>query len=89
MEEKEQYKALMSEVIQKQSIILGPEMAISRAKGVDGLSLSDDGKVADIQGDPQAILEKLIDQYVELSGLIVKNALSSVFLKYPTIKKID
>lgn len=89
MEEKEQYKALMSEVIQKQSIILGPEMAFSRAKGVEGLSLSDDGKVTDIQGDPQTILEKLIDQYVELSGLIVKNALSSVFLKYPTIKKID
>lgn len=88
MEEKEQYKALMSEVIQKQSIILGPEMAIARAKKVTGLSVSDDGRVNDIQGDSQAVLEKLVDQYVELSGLIVKNALTSIFVKYPTIKKV-
>lgn len=89
MEDKEQYKALMSEVIQKQSIILGPEMAIARARGVSGLSVSDDGKVTDIQDDPQTILERLVDQYVELSGLIVKNALGSIFLKYPTIKKVE
>ncbi len=89
MDEKEQYKSLIGEVIQKQAIILGPQMAIARAKRVQELVISDKGVVLEITGDPQVVVQKLIDQYVELSGLIVKNALSSVFVKYPSVKKID
>lgn len=89
MENKDQYKALMTEVIQKQAVILGPEIAILKARGVPGLTVADDGKVTDIQGETQETLQKLVDQYVELSGLIVKNALGSIFIKYPAIKKID
>lgn len=86
MDEKEQYKAVISEVIAKQEVILGPQIAILKARSVAELTVSDDGKVTDIQGDPRAALEKLIDQYVELSGQIVKNALGPIFTKYPTIK---
>ena len=35
--------------------------------------------------NPQATLQKLVDQYVELSGQIVKNALGSIFAKYPNL----
>lgn len=89
MEDKDQYKSLITEVIQKQAVILGHEIAILKARGVSDLTVADDGKVIDIKGDPQSALQKLIDQYVELSGLIVKNALGSIFLKYPSIKKIE
>lgn len=84
MEQIDQYKAVMAEIIAKQSIILGPEMALLRAKKVAELSFSG-GMVSEIKGDPAEALKKLIDAYVELSGQIVKNALGPIFTKYPEI----
>jgi hypothetical protein len=89
MEETNQYAALISEIIAKQSIILGPDIAILKARNVSELVINDQGKVTDIKGEPVAALQKLINEYVELSGMIVKNTLSSIFEKYPDIKKIN
>lgn len=86
MEQKEEYAALMTEIIGKQSVILGPDIAVMKARNISELTISNDGKVTDVQGDPGKALEKLVDVYVELSGQIVKNTLSSVFNKYPSIK---
>ena len=88
MEEKTQYMALTSEIIAKQAVILGPDIAILKARSVGGLEVSDDGKVIDIKGDPKTVLQELVNTYVELSGMIVKNALGSIFEKYPGIKNI-
>lgn len=87
MDQKEQYKAVMSEIITKQSVILGPDMAIARAKKVSEIEVGDKGEVLDIKGDPGEALKHLVDTYVELSGQIVKNALGSIFVKYPDIKQ--
>lgn len=87
MEQLEQYKAVMDEIIAKQSIILGPEMALMRAKKVAEIGFSGDNKVSEIKGDSAEALKKLIDTYVELSGQIVKNALGPIFTKYPEIKQ--
>ena len=86
MDEKEQYKNLLTEIIAKQSIILGPFIAVLKARNVPELSVSDDGKVTDVRGNLSDALQKLIDEYVSLAGQIVKNALGSVFAKYPSIK---
>lgn len=86
MDQIEQYKTVMSEIIAKQAVILGPNMAVARARKVSELTVSDNGTVTAIQGEPSAVLEKLISTYVELSGEIVKNALGSIFLKYPSVK---
>lgn len=87
MEQKEPYEALMSEIIAKQAVILGPDIAVLKARNVANIVIDDNGKVTEIKGDPQAALKNLVNQYVELSGLIVKNALSSIFAKYPNIEK--
>lgn len=89
MEDKKQYQALMSDIINKQTIILGPQIAILKARNVSDLVIADDGTVIDIKGEPATVLQKLVDEYVELSGMIVKNALGSIFAKYPTIKKVE
>ena len=89
MEDIDQYKSLISDIIAKQALILGPDMAILKARNVPGLSIDSAGKVTGIEGEAQVALKKLVDQYVELSGAIVKNALGSVFQKYPSIKQID
>lgn len=86
-ENNDKYKALLSEIIAKQSIILGPEISVLKARNVPGLTVSDNGTVTEINGNYREILEKLVDEYVALSGMIVKNALSSVFAKYPELEE--
>ncbi|KKT37801.1 MAG: hypothetical protein UW27_C0009G0006 [Parcubacteria group bacterium GW2011_GWA1_44_13] len=87
MDQAEQYKAVMSEIIAKQSIILGPDMAVARAKKVSGIEIGGKGEVLGIDGDAADALKRLIDTYVELSGQIVKNALGPIFTKYPDIEQ--
>lgn len=87
MEQEEQYKSVMSEIITKQSVILGPDMAIMRAKKVSGIEVDEKGVVVSVSGDPADALKRLIDTYVELSGQIVRNALGPIFTKYPEIKQ--
>ena len=80
------YKQMLSEIIKKQIVILGPQIAILKARGVDGLKVSDDGEVLEVSGPEQVVLQRLIDEYVALSGEIVKNAVNSIFAKYPSIQ---
>jgi len=89
MDDTTRYVAIISEIIARQSIILGPDIAILKARGVTGLTVNDEGKVVDIKGDGNAVLQQLVNTYVELSGMIVKNALGSIFEKYPDINKIN
>ena len=84
---KEDYKQILTEIIKKQIIILGPQIAVLKARNVLGLKVSDDGAVIGIEGSEQIILQKLIDEYVSLSGEIVKNAVNSIFEKYPSIRR--
>ena len=86
MQDSEDYKKLISEIVHKQIDILGPDMAVRKANNVPGLSISAEGEVQSVSGDPQEILQKLVNEYVALSGEIVKNILSPVLAKYPEIK---
>lgn len=83
---KEDYKSMLTEIIQKQVVILGPQIAVLKARNVAGLTVTDQGLVTEVSGSEQVVLQKLIDEYVSLSGEIVKNAVDSIFKKYPSIK---
>jgi len=89
MDEKTRYVAIISEIIARQSIILGPDIAVLKARSVVGLTVNDKGVVTDIKGDGNVVLQQLVNTYVELSGMIVKNALGSIFEKYPDINKVN
>jgi hypothetical protein len=80
------YENLINDIIAKQTLILGPDIVLAKARNVSGLKLSQSGKVESIEGDPQLILQSLINEYIALSGQIVKNILIPVFAKYPDIK---
>ena len=69
------YKQLLTQVIKKQLAILGPSIALAKARAVQGLVIADDGTVTDISGNPQEITQKLIDQFVALSGEIVRKTM--------------
>jgi len=77
------YKKLLTEVIQKQMVILGPGISLAKARNVKGLVVSEDGTVTDIQGPPQVLIQGLIDQFVQLSGLIVKKTMEPLLSAYP------
>jgi hypothetical protein len=83
----DEYRQMLSEIIKKQAVILGPQIAVLKARSVPGLNVSDDGNVTSIENDPSSVLQRLIDEYVSLSGEIVKNAVNSVFAKYPSLLK--
>lgn len=72
---------LLTQVIQKQIAILGPQIALSQARNVPGLTISDDGTVTQIAGDAQTAKQKLVDQFMELSGLIVKKTMEPLLQK--------
>jgi hypothetical protein len=77
------YKKLLTEVIQKQMVILGPSITLAKARNVKGLTVADDGTVVNIEGQPQELIQGLIDQFVQLSGLIVKKTMEPLLAIYP------
>jgi hypothetical protein len=70
-----EHQKLLTDVIKKQIVILGPDITLAKARNVAGLTVADDGTVTAITGDPKAITQKLVDQFMELSGLIVKKTM--------------
>jgi len=88
MEETKRYKTIISEVIARQIDILGPSLALAKARNVSGLVVSDNGVVTDIKGVPEETLKQVVDQYFYLSGQIVKNALGTIFEKHPTVNQL-
>ncbi len=69
------YKQLLTDVIKKQIVILGPDITLSKARNVKGITVADDGTVTNVEGSPQEVTQALIDQFVQLSGLIVKKTM--------------
>lgn len=79
------YKHLISEIIKKQITLLGPAIALSRARNATGVSIGDDGTVSDMKGDPKEALQKVVDEYFIFSGLIVRGTMESILQSYPGI----
>ncbi|MEK7559353.1 MAG: hypothetical protein AAB521_03535 [Patescibacteria group bacterium] len=76
------YSLVITEVIKKQMIILGPDITLSRARNVKGLKVDDSGTVTEISGPPQELIQELIDQFVQLSGLIVQKTMEPILANY-------
>lgn len=87
IEDQATYKKLLTEIIQKQIVILGPDIALMKARAVPGMGVETDGTVSKIEGNAAEILRLLIDEYVSLSGLIVKSTMEPLLAKYPEISE--
>jgi hypothetical protein len=85
----EDYQALLSDLIKKQMVMLGPTVAVSKARKVSALTVTDDGSVTAIAGDAQAALRLLASEYMGLSGQIAQTTLTSLLEKYPEIKQVQ
>ena len=86
MQGEEDYKIMLSELIQKQMVVLGPNIAVDTARQVPGLEVGEDGGVTQLAGDPEMVLKSLANEYVTLSGEVARMTLGSTLEKYPEIK---
>jgi len=66
------YKEVLTEVIKKQMIILGPDITIAKVKGIPGVVVSDDGTISDVAGDPKQITKEMEEAFTDLAGSVVK-----------------
>lgn len=85
-EHQEQFKPMLTDLIQKQMVILGPNIALDKARKIAGIKIADDGAVLDISGDPQMVLKGVANEYMQLSGQIAQMTLNSLVEKYPSLK---
>lgn len=86
MADQEEYKKMLTDLIQKQMVVLGPNIALDKAKKIAGLKVTEDGTVLDMDGDPQAVLKGVANEYMALSGQIAQMTLNTLLEKYPTLK---
>lgn len=64
-------------------LVLGPDITLAKVRNVTGLTVDIQGDVQKMEGDPQVMLQSLINQFVELSGMIVKKTMESILTSYP------
>ena len=79
----EDSKGIFTEVIKRQMAILGPDITLAKVKNVRGIEIDATGTVTKLEGDPKVLLSELINQFVELSGLIVKKTMESILMSNP------
>ena len=87
-EEIDSYKKMLSDLIKKQMIMLGPNIALDKARKVPGIRVSDEGVVTDITGDAKLVLKGVANEYMTLSGQIAQMTLNTLLEKYPGIGNI-
>jgi hypothetical protein len=88
MPDQEQYKKMLTDLVQKQMVVLGPNIALDKARKVPGVKIADDGTVLDMDGNPPMVLKGVANEYMTLSGQIAQMTLNSLLEKYPGIKAL-
>lgn len=87
MADVEEYKQMLTELVKKQIVMLGPSVALGKAQKVSGLTVDEKGNVTDISGEPQQVLKELAQSYMEISSQIAQNTIDTLLSKYPGIEK--
>lgn len=72
------YKKELQDLIKKQIVILGPDTVGAKVKNVPGLEIDAAGQILKADGDVKALLEKLVEQFVELSSEIVRKTMEAL-----------
>ena len=86
--EASEYKKMLTDLIKQQMVILGPNIALDKARRVPGVVIQDDGSVEEFTGDPRLIVKGVANEYMSLSGQIAQMTLNILLEKYPGIKSL-
>ena len=85
-DQQDEYRKMLTDLIQKQMVVLGPNIALDKARKVAGVKIADDGTVLDMDGNPPMVLKGVANEYMNLSGQIAQMTLNSLLEKYPSVK---
>ena len=85
-DQQDEYRKMLTDLIQKQMVVLGPNIALDKARKVPGVKIADDGTVLDMDGNPSMVLKGVANEYMNLSGQIAQMTLNSLLEKYPSVK---
>ena len=77
------FKDLIAEIVKKHAVLYGPQIAVSKAGEIEGLELSREGEVKEVEGDSEYILRQLIAKYMDLSTHITKSVFLQILENYP------
>lgn len=80
---------MLTDAIRKQMIILGPQITLIKARNVHSLTISDDGAVVGINGNPQTIVTQFLEQFRDLSAPLVKKTMQPLLSTISSIPQID
>ena len=69
------YQKLLTEALQKQMVILGPQIALMKAKKVPGMSIDEHGQVTAVSEDPQRVATLFLEAFREISAPLVKKTM--------------
>ncbi len=83
-----EYRKILTELITKQMVVLGPTISLLKARKVSSLVIDDDGHVVRINGSPEEALKSLINEYVSLSGEIIKKTMEPLLARYPSLLEL-
>ena len=77
------FKNLIAEIVKKHALLYGPQIAVSKARDIEGLDLSAQGEVKQVTGDSEYILRQLIAKYMDLSSHITRVVFLALLENYP------
>lgn len=75
------YKAIISEYIKKQMIILGPVVAVEKARKVEKIKLKEDGMVTQIVGDSKEAMKAVEIEFESMIGSVAHTVLLRIIDK--------
>jgi hypothetical protein len=75
------YERLAERLIETQRTMIG-KRAVDIARSVDGLSVTDDGAVADVDDDDRTVLDELVRAYTDVMGDSARTRLTEVASEY-------
>lgn len=81
--ESDYFKNLIAEIIKKHAVLYGPQIAVSKAAEIEGLEVSSEGEVKEVDGDSEYILRQLLAGYMDLSAHITKTVFLQILENYP------
>ena len=82
----QQYRQIITDMLQELNQVLDDHVVVKIARGVPGLTVADTGQVEAIEGDPQAVVQGVVDQFVGLSNKVVVKTLQPLLRQCPWIK---
>ena len=82
-QESDYFKNLIAEIVKKHAVLYGPQIAVSKANGIEGLEVTSEGEVKQVTGDSEYILRQLLAGYMDFSAHITKVVFLQILENYP------